>query len=50
MESLSLRPPKFNIKTKLDGKVRKGFEILKLLEDDVNQFYNIFGISLYNFI
>tara|TARA_B100001059_G_C17644166_1_gene480969 strand:- start:295 stop:879 length:585 start_codon:yes stop_codon:yes gene_type:complete len=37
---------KFNIKTKLDGKVRNGFEILKLLEDNVNHFYNIFGIKI----
>jgi tRNA uridine 5-carboxymethylaminomethyl modification enzyme len=37
---------KLNIKTKLDGKVRTGFEILKLLDDDVDKFYNIFGIII----
>ena len=37
---------KFNIKTKLDGKVRTGFEILKLLDDDVDKFHNIFGIKI----
>ena len=37
---------KLNIKTKLDGKVRNGFEILKLLDDDLDKFYNIFGITI----
>ena len=37
---------KLNIKTKLDGKVRNGFEILKLLDYDVDRFSNIFGIII----
>jgi|TARA_B110000114_G_C15098991_1_gene403868 tRNA uridine 5-carboxymethylaminomethyl modification enzyme len=37
---------KFDIKTKLDGKMRTGFQVLKLLKDDTNIFEKIFGIKI----
>ncbi|MDC0862003.1 tRNA uridine-5-carboxymethylaminomethyl(34) synthesis enzyme MnmG [Alphaproteobacteria bacterium] len=37
---------KFGIKTKLDGKMRTGFEVLKLLDDDIVLFKKIFGIKI----
>jgi len=37
---------KFGIKTKLDGKMRTGFQVLKLLKDDTNIFEKIFGIKI----
>ena len=37
---------KFGIKTKLDGKMRTGFEVLKLLDDDIILFKKIFGIKI----
>ena len=37
---------KFKVKTKLDGKMRSGFEILKLLDADIDKFYNIFKIKI----
>ena len=36
---------KFGIKSKLDGKMRTGFEVLKLINDDTNIFKKIFGIK-----
>ncbi|MGY9017642.1 MAG: tRNA uridine-5-carboxymethylaminomethyl(34) synthesis enzyme MnmG, partial [Alphaproteobacteria bacterium] len=37
---------KFGIKSKLDGKMRTGFEVLKLINDDTNIFKKIFGIKI----
>lgn len=37
---------KFGIKSKLDGKMRRGFEVLKLINDDTNIFKKIFGIKI----
>ena len=37
---------KFGIKSKLDGKMRTGFEVLKLINDDTNVFKKIFGIKI----
>ena len=37
---------KFGIKSKLDGKMRTGFEVLKLINDDTNIFKKIFGITI----
>ncbi|MDA1284200.1 MAG: tRNA uridine-5-carboxymethylaminomethyl(34) synthesis enzyme MnmG [Proteobacteria bacterium] len=37
---------KFGIKSKLDGKMRTGFEMLKLINDDTNLFKKIFGIKI----
>ena len=37
---------KLGIKSKLDGKMRTGFEVLKLINDDTNIFKKIFGIKI----
>jgi len=37
---------KLGIKSKLDGKMRTGFEVLKLINDDTNLFKKIFGIKI----
>ena len=37
---------KLGIKTKLDGKMRTGFEVLKLLDADKEKFKKIFGIKI----
>ena len=37
---------KLKIKTKLDGKMRSGFEVLKLIPDDPSVFKKIFGMKI----
>ena len=37
---------KYGIKTKLDGKIRNGFEVLKLMDPDINLFKRLFNIII----